>query len=129
MDIDLSVLRLMEREREIPFEELVQIIEQAILTAYLKHIDRPKTRRQPERRTRPQDRARRIFVPELDDEGASSARSRRTPPTSAVSPPSPPSRSSTSVCEISQMITCSASSRAERATSSPASSSRAPTRG
>ena len=37
MDIDLSVLRLMEREREIPFEELVQIIEQAILTAYLKH--------------------------------------------------------------------------------------------
>ena len=38
VDIDLSVLRLMEREREIPFEELVQIIEQAILTAYLKHI-------------------------------------------------------------------------------------------
>ncbi|MGV8969021.1 MAG: transcription termination factor NusA [Microbacteriaceae bacterium] len=37
MDIDLSVLRLMEREREIPFEELVHIIEQAILTAYLKH--------------------------------------------------------------------------------------------
>ena len=37
MDIDLGVLRLMEREREIPFEELVQIIEQAILTAYLKH--------------------------------------------------------------------------------------------
>jgi transcription termination/antitermination protein NusA len=37
VEIDLSVLRLMEREREIPFEELVQIIEQAILTAYLKH--------------------------------------------------------------------------------------------
>ena len=37
MDIDLSVLRLLEREREIPFEELVGIIEQAILTAYLKH--------------------------------------------------------------------------------------------
>ncbi|WP_022881729.1 transcription termination factor NusA [Gryllotalpicola ginsengisoli] len=37
MDIDLSVLRLMEREREIPFDELVTIIEQAILTAYLKH--------------------------------------------------------------------------------------------
>lgn len=37
MEIDLSVLRLMEREREIPFEELVQIIEHAILTAYLKH--------------------------------------------------------------------------------------------
>ena len=38
MDIDLSVLRQMEREREIPFDELVQIIEQAILTAYLKHM-------------------------------------------------------------------------------------------
>ncbi|QWT23523.1 transcription termination factor NusA [Subtercola sp. PAMC28395] len=37
MDIDLSVLKLMERERDIPFDELVQIIEQAILTAYLKH--------------------------------------------------------------------------------------------
>jgi N utilization substance protein A len=37
MDIDLSVLRLMEREKEIPFDELVHIIEQAILTAYLKH--------------------------------------------------------------------------------------------
>jgi N utilization substance protein A len=37
VEIDLSVLRLMEREREIPFEELVRIIEQAILTAYLKH--------------------------------------------------------------------------------------------
>lgn len=37
MDIDLSVLRLMEREREIPFDELVRIIEAAILTAYLKH--------------------------------------------------------------------------------------------
>ena len=38
MDIDLSVLRLMERERDIPFDELVQIIEQAINTAYLKHV-------------------------------------------------------------------------------------------
>jgi len=37
VDIDLSVLRFMEREREIPFEELAHIIEQAILTAYLKH--------------------------------------------------------------------------------------------
>ena len=37
MKIDLAVLRLMEREREIPFDELVQIIESAILTAYQKH--------------------------------------------------------------------------------------------
>ncbi|MBT5248072.1 MAG: transcription termination/antitermination protein NusA [Microbacteriaceae bacterium] len=37
MDIDLSVLKLMESEREIPFDELVVIIEQAILVAYEKH--------------------------------------------------------------------------------------------
>nr|WP_256414479.1 transcription termination factor NusA [Frigoribacterium sp. CFBP 13712] len=40
----MSVLRLMEREREIPFDELVGIIEQAILTAYLKHTDQPESR-------------------------------------------------------------------------------------
>ena len=39
MDIDLSVLRMMEREKEIPFDELVEIIEQAILMAYLKHTN------------------------------------------------------------------------------------------
>lgn len=74
MDIDLSVLRLMEREREIPFEELVQIIEQAILTAYLKHTgesdhktDTPSTARVVlDRKTGKVS----IFVPELDDEGA-----------------------------------------------------------
>jgi len=44
VDIDLGVLRLMEREREIPFEELVQIIEQAILTAYLKHTGESERR-------------------------------------------------------------------------------------
>ncbi|HVX06424.1 transcription termination factor NusA [Humibacter sp.] len=44
MDIDLSVLRLMEREREIPFDELVEIIEQAILTAYLKHTNQAEHR-------------------------------------------------------------------------------------
>jgi len=35
--IDLAMLRGLEREREIPFEELASIIEQAIHTAYLKH--------------------------------------------------------------------------------------------
>lgn len=37
MDIDLSLLRTIEREKEIPFDELVRIIEQAILTAFAKH--------------------------------------------------------------------------------------------
>ncbi|GAA2538207.1 transcription termination factor NusA [Microbacterium mitrae] len=37
MDIDLSLLRTIEREKEIPFAELAHIIEQAVLTAYAKH--------------------------------------------------------------------------------------------
>jgi transcription termination/antitermination protein NusA len=76
MDIDLSMLRLMEREKEIPFEELAQIIEQAILTAYLKHIhpgehmkqavtEEPGARVQLDRKTGHVT----IFVPEHDDEG------------------------------------------------------------
>ena len=38
MDIELSLLRGIEKEKGIPFDELVAIIEQAILTAYAKHI-------------------------------------------------------------------------------------------
>ena len=34
MDIDLSALRLVERDREIPFAELIEIIEAAIVAAY-----------------------------------------------------------------------------------------------
>ncbi|MCU1558080.1 MAG: transcription elongation factor NusA [Microbacteriaceae bacterium] len=72
MDIDLSVLRLMEREREIPFDELVVIIEQAILTAYLKHtgtVDsrdgNPAARVELDRKTGSVH----IFVPERNDDG------------------------------------------------------------
>ncbi|MEX1079395.1 MAG: transcription termination factor NusA [Homoserinimonas sp.] len=76
MDIDLRVLRLMESEREIPFEELVQIIEQAILTAYLKHTspedhhkrsadEEPQARVVLDRKTGHVS----VFVPEHDDEG------------------------------------------------------------
>jgi transcription termination/antitermination protein NusA len=36
MDIDLSILRMLEREKEISFEILVEAIEQALLTAYHK---------------------------------------------------------------------------------------------
>ncbi len=68
MDIDLGMLRLMEREREIPFEELVGIIEQAILMAYLKHTDK-----EPDSGARVKlDRKNghvTVFVPELDDDG------------------------------------------------------------
>jgi N utilization substance protein A len=75
MDIDLSVLRMMEREREIPFEELVQIIEQAIMSAYLKHVEAPggkateialTARVVLDRKTGHVS----VWVPEYDDEGA-----------------------------------------------------------
>ena len=72
MDIDLSVLRLMEREREIPFNELVVIIEQAILTAYLKHTETPETMDGNAHARVSLDRKSghvSIFVPELNDEG------------------------------------------------------------
>ncbi|TFD06896.1 transcription termination/antitermination protein NusA [Cryobacterium sp. TMT1-62] len=77
MDIDLSVLRQLEREKEIPFEELVRIIEQAILTAYVKHTqqgevstkqvveEEPEARVVLDRKTGHVD----IFAPEHDEEG------------------------------------------------------------
>ncbi|MDT9593846.1 transcription termination factor NusA [Nocardioides zeae] len=36
MDIDMSILRMLEREKEIPLDVLVEAIEQALLTAYQK---------------------------------------------------------------------------------------------
>ena len=68
MDIDLTMLRLMEREREIPFDELVGIIEQAILTAYLKHTDKDAdsgARVELDRKTGHVT----VYVPELDENG------------------------------------------------------------
>ena len=38
MDIDLGALRLVERDREIPFNELVEIIEAAVEAAYHKSV-------------------------------------------------------------------------------------------
>ncbi len=77
MDIDLSVLKLMESEREIPFDELVVIIEQAILTAYEKHTgvadfrgnrvdpDAPRARVELDRKTGHVV----IYTPILNEEG------------------------------------------------------------
>jgi N utilization substance protein A len=66
----------MESEREIPFEELVQIIEQAILTAYLKHTS-PEDHHKPVAGEVPPARVvldRKtghvsVFVPEHDEDG------------------------------------------------------------
>lgn len=38
MDIDLAVLRSLEREKEIPFDLLVEAIESALLIAYHKTV-------------------------------------------------------------------------------------------
>ena len=69
MDIDLGLLRTVEREKEIPFEELARIIEQAILTAYEKHISQTGdetsgARAELDRKTGHVG----IFVPVTDDE-------------------------------------------------------------
>jgi N utilization substance protein A len=66
MDIDMSILRMLEREKEISFEVLVEAIEQALLTAYHKtpgareearvHLDRKSGHVT-------------VYAAELDDEG------------------------------------------------------------
>jgi transcription termination/antitermination protein NusA len=68
MDIDLGVLRNMEREREIPFDELVTIIEQAILTAYLKHTDQAPDSGPRVELDRKSGHVT-VYVPERDDDG------------------------------------------------------------
>ncbi|TDN88561.1 transcription termination factor NusA [Microbacterium sp. BK668] len=80
MDIDLGLLRTVEREKEIPFDELVGIIEQAILTAYAKHTSPtgelpPGARAQLDRKTGHVA----VFIPLLDDEGAVVGEEESTP--------------------------------------------------
>ncbi len=84
MDIDLGLLKSIEREKEIPFEELVVIIEQAILSAYLKSTegtdtmargDVPAARVQLDRKTGHVG----VFVPEFDDEGVLIGEAESTP--------------------------------------------------
>ncbi|PPF47130.1 transcription elongation factor NusA [Pseudoclavibacter sp. AY1F1] len=73
MKIDLAVLRILEREREIPFEELASILEQAILTAYEKHVSQELGQDVPPASTRVHlDRKSgevNVFVPEMDEDG------------------------------------------------------------
>ena len=77
MDIDLGVLKLMESERDIPFDELVGIIEQAILIAYEKHTgiadhrgmraepDAPRARVELDKKTGHVV----VYIPVVNDEG------------------------------------------------------------
>jgi N utilization substance protein A len=66
MDIDISVLRLLEREKDIPFDDLVNIIESAILAAFSKTGHEAKgPRAELDRKTGHVT----IYAPELNEEG------------------------------------------------------------
>ncbi|MDX2377389.1 transcription termination factor NusA [Microbacterium sp. LRZ72] len=80
MDIDLGLLRSIEREKDIPLDELVRIIEQAVLTAFGKHTspggDLPDgARAQVDRKTGHVA----IFVPVTDEDGAVIGEEESTP--------------------------------------------------
>ncbi|MFP5283415.1 MAG: transcription termination factor NusA [Actinomycetes bacterium] len=67
MDIDISVLRLLEREKDLPFEVLARAIEEALLTAYEKTDGSvPGARVELNRKTGHVT----VLVPELDAEGS-----------------------------------------------------------
>ncbi len=80
MDIDLTLLKTIEREKDIPFDELVRIIEQAILIAYAKHTSpsgelAAGARAEVDRKTGHVA----VFVPLTDDEGAVIGEEETTP--------------------------------------------------
>src|SRR6195952_4927683 len=67
MDIDMNVLRALEREKEISFDILVEAIEQALLTAYLKSPGaRPTARVELDRKSGHVT----VLAAETDEEGA-----------------------------------------------------------
>lgn len=76
MDIDLSILRGLEREKEIPFKELVEIIEAAVLAAYHRHVgNHDKARAQLDQKTGHVQ----IFAAILDEEGNQIGEKETTP--------------------------------------------------
>ncbi|WP_336652748.1 MULTISPECIES: transcription termination factor NusA [unclassified Leucobacter] len=73
MKIELVTLRQIEREKEIPFDELVEIIEQAIQSAYLRHAENqniPVPKEDEVRVTLDRKTGQiSVLVPELDEQG------------------------------------------------------------
>ena len=66
MDIDMTILRMLEREKELSFDVLVEAIEQALLTAYQKTPGAsPDARVMLDRKSGHVT----VFAPEKDDEG------------------------------------------------------------
>jgi transcription termination/antitermination protein NusA len=76
VDIDLSVLKNIERENEIPFKELVEIIEAAVLAAYHRSVgNTDKARAELDQKTGHVL----IFTPVLDEEGNQTGETEATP--------------------------------------------------
>lgn len=76
MDIDLSVLRGLEREKEIPFKELVEIIEAAVLAAYHRHVgNHDKARAVLDQKTGHVQ----IFATKVDEDGNETGETEATP--------------------------------------------------
>ena len=120
MDIDMSALRLLEREREIPLDLLIPTIEQALLVAYHKSPGAfEKARAELDRKSGHVT----IWATEIDDDGAPIGEFEDTPAGFGRI-----ARSSSSACAMLRMTTSWVSSRAARASSLPAPSSRATTR-
>lgn len=116
MDIDMSALRLLEREREIPLDLLIPTIEQALLVAYHKSPGAfEKARAELDRKSGHVT----IWATEIDDDGAPIGEFEHTPAGSAASPPAPPGRSSCSGCATLRTTTSWANSRAARVNSLP----------
>jgi N utilization substance protein A len=73
VNIELVTLRQIEREKEIPFDELVEIIEQAIQSAYLRHAENqniPVPREDEVRVTLDRKSGEiSVLVPEVDEQG------------------------------------------------------------
>ena len=76
MDIDLSVLKFIEREKEIPFADLVSIIEAAILAAYHKHVGNTDPARAELSKSTGHVT---IYAPTLDEEGNNVGETEVTP--------------------------------------------------
>jgi N utilization substance protein A len=76
MDIDLSVLKFIEREKEIPFNDLVSIIESAILAAYQKHVGNTEPARAELSKSTGHVN---IYAPVLDEEGVKTGETEVTP--------------------------------------------------
>ena len=127
MNVDIAALRAIERDKEIPFDTVLEAIETALLTAY-RHTDG----HQPHARI---DIDRKSGLVRVHGAGARRGRGRRhasgttRPRASAASPPPPRGRSSCSACVTPSTSARSASSPPRKARSSRASSSatRAPT--